>query len=1024
MKKKHHDYTPEYGDLGQLNKSGLIAALIDKQQLRDIASEYLDLLETSAAVYESNGDYALGLFSSGWCRLMDSASRKLCNTPDNRQALESGKWLCHESCWHDASQRAMREERPMDIACHGGIHLYAVPVRAGGKIVGAINFGYGDPPKDERTLRELAEKYRVPLKKLQKAALSYKSRPEYILELAKERCRRAASYLGTLIESRQSENAYRESEQKYRLLAENSIDCIWTLDKELRFTYLSPSLEQLTGFQPQTWLGTELKIHFTEEEFSKIRSVLYKAIENYTEFEPVTFRTKILNIHNNEINVEITGHVLLDKDGKLIGLQGVTRDIREQLRAEEQLQHSHDLMKYIIEHTNSAVAVHDRNLRYIYVSQRYIDDYNIKEKNIIGKHHYDVFPDLPEKWRKIHQRALEGEVFRAERDPFPRADGTTEWTRWECRPWYDKNGSIGGIIVYTEVITDRIHEEKVLRDSEEKYRLLIENQNDMVVKVDPDGRFLFVSPSYCRCFGKSEAELLGKSFMPLVHEDDRKVTDESMKKLSRPPHTVKIEQRALTVNGWRWIEWVDTAIVDKHGKIREIIGVGRDITEEKEANERSWESERRLSSIVTNLPGFVYRCQNDKDWTVLYVSRQCKKITGYLPNDLINNHKLSYNDIIVPAYRDTLYRGWEDAVSKHSMFEEEYEILTADQDRRWVWERGICVYDDQGEPLFLEGYIEDITVRKNSESRYRMLAENTTDVIWTADMNLTSTYVSPSVEELLLETPENHLKRPLEKKLQPGDIQHFQKLLKEEFLKEKDPKADPDRSRFIELQHRRGDGSFIWVEMNLKFLRDAKGQITGILGVTRDISERKKNELKLKESEERYRSVLDNSLDAVLLTAPDGTILSANRSACDLFGMPEAEIIGTGRNGIVDTEDPNLYRLLEERQQKGRARGVLNFKRKDGSIFPAEVSSSVFPDKGGKKLNSLIIRDITEQRKAENELRELKDHLQAEVEQKTTELRERIGELERFQNATIDREFRIKELRDEIDRLKQGKNLT
>ena len=149
-------YLPEYGDLSELNQNGLILNSVGREQLRNIASEYMDLLETSSAIYERNGDYALGLFSSGWCQMMDKASHALCNTTNNRKALDSEKWLCHESCWKDAALKAIETEKPADIECNGGIHLYAVPVKSGGNIVGVINFGYGDPPKDEKKLNELS----------------------------------------------------------------------------------------------------------------------------------------------------------------------------------------------------------------------------------------------------------------------------------------------------------------------------------------------------------------------------------------------------------------------------------------------------------------------------------------------------------------------------------------------------------------------------------------------------------------------------------------------------------------------------------------------------------------------------------------------------------------------------------------------------------------------------------------------------------------------------------------------------
>lgn len=309
--------------------------------------------------------------------------------------------------------------------------------------------------------------------------------------------------------------------------------------------------------------------------------------------------------------------------------------------------------------------------------------------------------------------------------------------------------------------------------------------------------------------------------------------------------------------------------------------------------------------------------------------------------------------------------------------------------------------------------------------------------------------------------------------------------------------------------------------------------------LTIEIEKRKHTEKILEESEERYRLVLDNSLDAILMTSPDGSVLSANQAACDLFQMTEEEICRAGRNGLVNLNDPNLPRLLEERERTGKTHGELTFIKKDGSMIPTEISSSIYTNRKGEVRSSLIIRDISE-RKAyeeklknserifehatdmmaisgidgffkvvnpafektlgwspkeflshpwihfvhpddhkntriieneiiqgraayrfenryrckdgaykwlswnafpyseedimfavarditkskqdEEELRLLKDNLQEEVNQKTRELNKRIDELERFQEATIEREFRIKELRNEIEQLR-GKN--
>lgn len=203
-----------YGDLTALNRGGLIARSIDKRVLRGIASEYMDLLETSSAIYEKNGDYAFGIFSSRWCRLMDLASRRLCNTDDNASALASGKWLCHESCWTCCSKQAIDTGAPVDIECSGGIRLYSVPVFAGEEVIGAINFGYGDPPKDQEKLRAIAASYGLDSEEVIREAGSYNTRPAFIIEMAKQRLQVSARLIGILVERKRAEEALNRLNEK------------------------------------------------------------------------------------------------------------------------------------------------------------------------------------------------------------------------------------------------------------------------------------------------------------------------------------------------------------------------------------------------------------------------------------------------------------------------------------------------------------------------------------------------------------------------------------------------------------------------------------------------------------------------------------------------------------------------------------------------------------------------------------------------------------------------------------------
>jgi len=148
-----------------------------------------------------------------------------------------------------------------------------------------------------------------------------------------------------------------------------------------------------------------------------------------------------------------------------------------------------------------------------------------------------------------------------------------------------------------------------LAESQARYRLLVEHAGDLIVKVDPEGRFLYVSPSYCTTFGMTEEQLLGHGFMPLVHEEDRAGTAQEMAKLSQPPHTCYIEQRALTRDGWRWLSWSDTAILGPDGKIESIIGVGHDISARKEL-EHQLRQAQKLQAVGQLAGGIAHDFNN------------------------------------------------------------------------------------------------------------------------------------------------------------------------------------------------------------------------------------------------------------------------------------------------------------------------------------------------------------------------------------------------------------------------------
>src|SRR4029079_5066487 len=132
-----------------------------------------------------------------------------------------------------------------------------------------------------------------------------------------------------------------------------------------------------------------------------------------------------------------------------------SRLLQEKNRAESALQASEERLRLFVEHEPAAIAMVDRDMKYLAVSRRWLTDYRMGNRNIVGLKHYDVFPEVPERWKEIHRRCLAGAVEKSEEDPFPRGDGSVDWVRWEIHPWRKDGGEIGGIVLFSELVTER-----------------------------------------------------------------------------------------------------------------------------------------------------------------------------------------------------------------------------------------------------------------------------------------------------------------------------------------------------------------------------------------------------------------------------------------------------------------------------------------------------------------------------------------------------------------------------------------
>lgn len=659
-------------------------------------------------------------------------------------------------------------------------------------------------------------------------------------------------------------------------------------------------------------------------------------------------------------------------------------------KAKETVEKSERILRLFIEHSPASIAMFDTQMRYVAVSSRFLVDYNLRNQDILGKLHYEIFPEISDRWKAIHQRSLAGETLRDNKDPFPRSDGKTDWVRWEIRPWYDANDKIGGVILFSEVITDQVEAEIEIKESEIYNRALFEESAIGLALATLEGKLVDVNSALASILGRTIEETKKLTIWDITpakyHETEKKHLDLLFKTGKYSP----LEKEYIHKDGHLVPVRLQGSLLERDGK-KYFWSAVEDITERKRAQNLLQQSEDRLSKIFRSSPSAII-VSRISDGKFIDLNEAACKIYGYTREEIIGRTSLELG-IIDPSERIKLTNNLKaDGILRNC----EVIVHSTNQgDRIVLYSMDILTID--GEQCMLTS-MADITERKQIEDSLAKtnkllsdMMDNSSSLIYMLDTEGRFISVNRLFEKIFNKTKQEITGRKREdfmpKKLA---AQHFSNDLEIMRLR---------KAISFEEENLEEDGLHYYLTTKFPII-DNRDNLYGVSGISTDITDRKKAEELLRQSEETYSNIFELSPIAAIFWDNETKIIFWNKAAENVFGWAKEEVIGKKFTEFFVPESSRKY--VEENvdlliKNISRETTMNENLRKDGSSILCEWSNTIIHDKDGNPSTIIsLANDITERQRAEREIMALNQSLENKVAERTLQLTKANKELETF----------------------------
>jgi PAS domain S-box-containing protein len=765
-------------------------------------------------------------------------------------------------------------------------------------------------------------------------------------------------------ESKLAEESLRESEDKFKYVFDNSV-----VGKTITLT---------TGqMQPNKALCEMLGYSLEELKAKKWQDITHpddvevnqKSIGSLLlgQENSVQFSKRYIHKDGSVIWADVSTSLRRDKAGKPLYFMATIIDITERKRVEEELEKLASVVRYSRELVN--IATFEGQM--IFINEAGAAMLGIDSKQVNKHFIFEVIPEhLQVKVREeVLPKTLKEGVWEGDLQYINLRTGRL--TDVHAMTFIIRNPVTQNPLYIANVsldITEQKQAQEALRESEEKYRTVIETTDTGFVALDEQGRVSNANLNYARMVGYSSVnEIIGRNVTewtaPYDIERNRTEIDKCFKNGVVKNLVVDYKRTDETIFP---VEINANVVQTKKGKT--ILTLCRDITERKQVEDAKFEALARFS-------GFAEASQYgmgmaDLEGRIVYVNSTLVDMLGEKSaNDCLGKHfptayypqsmtRRLQKEIMPVLIRDGHWHG-------------ELELHTADGRCVPTDENYFVIRDEHGQPRYLADILTDITERKRaqkalqeSEERYRKITKCVPDLIWTTDLSDKITYINSAVERNYGWTVEECLKLSSGSLSTPQQYAKDRAMTEEELAKAANPQYDRNTTYTFESEELRKDGSTFWAEVSASFLWSDDGKPVGIIGTTRDITERKKAE----EQINLLKHSIDIHFDGAYWFDSNNKLIYVNDAGCRALGYQREELLGKTLSEVSPkATEKHIQELWEQLRSKKKFTTESVHRRKDGSEFPVEISST-YIQFGGKEYCCGFARDITERKQIQEAL--------------------------------------------------------